>query len=167
MTRSTTGPGTPKAARRTTDLTVPFGVGTETIGEQGIRVGAGLELEAGGFFFGWGGLGLANALRSETFTVTGGESLVDWDASNGNLEAYFSQDGGTTWTAISDGVAFDVDAGTYEVLFVGNDGVDSNTALNSVAITLPVPEPHSIAVWCLFGLVGTAVAVLRRQRRAT
>lgn len=152
------------------NLTIPFGVGSETIGEQEIRVGGGLELEANAFSFGWGGNGLALALRSQTFLdVVEGEARVDWDANNGNLDAYFSQDGGLTWTSLLDGVAFNVATGSLEIVFVGNDGVDSNTLLNTVEISYTngiVPEPQSIAAWVLFGVVGVALSIRRcRQWR--
>jgi hypothetical protein len=128
------------AAAEHSTLTVPFAGATATLGEQMIRIGnAGLELRSHGFFFGWSGKGVAIALRSPTFAdVAAGPASADWVASNGHVRAYYSQDGGATWQTLARGVDFDVAAGSLEVVFVANDGVDSDTLLNSVTVRHPV-----------------------------
>ena len=158
-----------EASTTNDNLTIPFGAGTKTIGEQEIRVGGGLELQGNSFFFGWGGGNHANVLRSQTFTDVGaGTANVDWTANNSALKAYYSQDGGASWTGLSDGVDFTAVAGSLEVVFVGNDGNDSNTALDTVTISYqqssPIPEP---ATMCALGLAITGLGgYLKRRKRA-
>lgn len=144
--------------------TLPFGAGTATVGEQQIRVGSGLELQTSNFLFGWGGAGTAIALRGPVEAVDAGSTTVSWTASAGgtNLKGYYSQNGGSSWTPFVNGTPFTIAAGNFEAALVGNDGVDSNTALTSVTIVTPVPEPTTIA---LAGLA-TPALLLRRRRRA-
>jgi hypothetical protein len=114
------------------------------VGEQRIRTGAQLELMPDGFYFGWDGRNRPIALRSPTLThVAAGLARVDWVADNDRLRAWFSQDHGQTWRAMDRGVYFDVSAGSLEVLFVDNDGVDSDTHLSSVTIHYPAFERRS------------------------
>lgn len=141
------------------NLTIPFGGGIETIGEQHIRQGNNEEYANNDFHFGWGGNGTAIALRSSTISLAAGNASVTWVAGNGNLQAYYSQDTGTSWTALTSGATFTAAAGTLEVVFVGNDGNDSNTRLDTVTIVY-VPEPSAVA---LFGLGGLGMFLRRRS----
>ncbi len=135
------------ASSATNTITIPFGAGTATVGEQGIRIGVGLELETNTFFFGWGPINLANTLRSPTYTVITGGNMTVTLSTPTSLLLYFSQDGGTTWTAATSGVAFAVAVGTVDIIIVGNDGVDSNISLDMTTIThtaviLPIELKH-------------------------
>lgn len=146
------------------NLTVIFGGGTETLGEQELRSGNNVEYATNDIFFGWGLPNLALALRSPTYSVlVAGNANVDWTADNANLKVYYSQDGGASWTATTDAADFAVAAGTLEVVFVGNDGNDSNTRLDAVTVTTPtaaIPEPGTAAA---LGLMGLALLVRRRK----
>jgi len=111
--------------------------------------------------------GDAIAVRKTFFDIITGDANVEWLTSStvtGGLFAYASQDGGSTWTPIANGVDFDVVAGTLDVIFVGNDGADtgpsSNGGLEWVRVSLaPIPEPASLV---LFGLAGLGLLGRRR-----
>ena len=155
-----------EASTTNDNLTIPFGSGTKTIGEQEVRVAGGLELETNDFFFGWGPSNHANALRSQTFTDVGaGTANVNWvavqDGKQNNIKVYYSQDSGTNWTAVTKGADFTASAGALEVVIVGNDGVDSNTKVDTVTISYTqIPEPATMGFLAFGGLLG-----LRRRRR--
>lgn len=140
------------------NLTIPFAAdgGLQTIGEQGIRVGGGLELQSTDYFFGYAGPSTAIALRSQTYNDVGvGTANVSWTtvSSTSGFFAYYSQNGGTSWTALTNGANFAAALGSIEVVFVGNDGADSNTQLQTATISYQaVPEPSSLTM-LLFGSV--------------
>lgn len=145
-------------------VSVPFGGSTASVGEQVIRSD---ELTPASFGFSWGATDAATALFGRYLTDAGTNS-VQW-VTSGNLSAYYRNNGGA-WQTLNDSQSLSLAAGTFDILFVGNDGVDSNSELFSVAATgnnvrivdtASVPEPSSIAL-LTFGLLGLA-----RSRRKT
>jgi len=144
-------------------VSVPFGASTASVGEQAIRAD---ELGSNAFYFGWGGTDNAIALLGK-YTTDAGNDSVNW-AVSGSLNAYYRNNGGA-WQTLVDSNALPVSGGTFDVLFVGNDGVDSNALLSSVAVTgnninvapSSVPEPSSIAL-LTFGLLWLGRLQVRR-----
>jgi hypothetical protein len=146
----------PSTRTSTNTISVPFGGGNATVGEQAIRSGTNLEINFTGsptsrFNFRWGVAGNAIALR-RTFTgVPAGWAEVEWTADPmSGFFAYASQDGGATWQMIYSGLSFEVIATDLDVIFVGNDGADSsggeNGGLQAVTVTYPAepaPSPTS------------------------
>jgi len=157
-------------------ISVPFGGGTEMVAEQAIRNGTNQEIDSSAptsfFNLRWDSANGAVALRKTYENVGDGTANVDWiesDNLSGGLFGYYSQDDGLNWMAMMDGVDFQVDKGTLDLLLVGNDGADTadgvNGGLELIAVSLParVPEPESLAVWSLLGLA-CMIASLRLGR---
>lgn len=153
-------------------ITVPHTVsGTVSVGEQEIRVGSGLELDSDVFDLSWGSTTVA--LRSETYNVGTGTANVDWvygSGSTGFLNGYYSQDGGTSWTAFTKGVDFTPSAGTLEVLLTrnyANPTTFDNPVLDTTTVSFqappPTPEPSSALLLAL-GYVGM---LMRRRHRCS
>jgi len=113
----------------TNTISVPLSAGgTTTVGEQVIRVGSGLELQSNDFKLGWGTTNTV-ALRSQTYSVDAGFASIDWTQSaGGTLNAYYSQDSGTTWSTATPGASFATTAGTVQFLIARNAGLDQNPA---------------------------------------
>jgi len=166
----------PTAGDVVNTISIPYDGGTETVGEQVIRSASNSEIDFDGgptsrFSFRWG---TYNASRDDaialrrTFTGVGaGTTNVDWeDNTLGGFFAYYSQDGGSNWTALTDDADFTATAADLDILFVGNDGADSSSlsseGLQSVTVSYQaIPEPSSICL-LVAGLLG--VIGLRRRR---
>ena len=132
------------------DLTVPFGLSSSTLGQQEIRVAVGSELEPNDFFLGFEITNFAIALRSQTFTnvVAGSTAQAVWNGTDLlTAKSFYSLDNGSNWSLLLNGAGFTVPTGRFEIVFVGNDGIDTTARIQTVAITYDavaaVPEPSS------------------------
>lgn len=67
----------------------------------------------------------AMALRSQTYNVGAGDASIDWLQTGATLNAYYSQDDGSTWTAATKGANFSATSGTLQFLIARNEGVDT------------------------------------------
>jgi hypothetical protein len=143
-------------ATTSSSISVPFGnASTATVREQAIR---NVELTTNAFFFGWGGVNNAIALLGR-YVTDAGNNTVSWTVSDSNLKTFYRNNNGA-WQALVDSQSLSISGGTFDVLFVGNDNVDSNSTLSAVTVTgtniaqtPAVPEPSSIALMAL-GLLG-------------
>ena len=155
----------------TNTIAVPLnGGGTATVGEQVIRSATNGEYDTSSapdyyISIAWG-TSSRTALR-RTFTGVGaGTANVDWeDNTLGGFYAYVSQDGGSSYTALTEGADFVAVAGDLEVLFVGNDGIDSSSTNDEGILSITVsyqqiPEPSSAL---LLGLGALSLAFRRRR----
>lgn len=143
-------------------ISIPLaGGGSVTMGELEIREGTDRELEADVFDLG-AGTTHTLALRSNDHSVGAGDASIDWvQVDSGTLNAYYSQDSGSSWTAATPGVNFTATAGTLQFLIARNAGLDQNPTIDTVTVSYQViPEPGSLAL----GLVGLTLIALRRRR---
>ena len=104
------------------------------------------------------------ALRSNDYSVGAGDASIDWVQTGADLNAYYSQDSGSSWTAATKGVEFTATEGTLQFLIARNEGLDTSSnepIIDTVTVSHQViPEPGSLAL----GLVGLTLIALRRRR---
>ena len=143
-------------------ISIPFegsGGGSVTMGELEIREG--YELLADVFWL-TAGTTHTLALRSNDYSVGAGDASIDWaQEAGGTLNAYYSQDSGSSWTAATKGVDFTATEGTLQFLIARNAGANEDPSIDTVTVSHQViPEPGSLAL----GLVGLTLIALRRRR---
>ena len=144
-------------------ISVPYDGGTAVVGEQEIRSAASSEIDFDGgptsrFNFRYGlwnpGIGRkdAIALRRSFSGLTAGTANVNWQENTlGGFFGYYSEDGGSTWTMLTNGADFTTVATTVDILFVGNDGVDSgadgNEGLEFVVVSFGGTGGSNFSDW--------------------